>query len=78
MYTCTLENQTMKGKIMTAFTRVFQTYRLNEQDYIAELVSLRKEIEFLEGFIDESPSHRSLTPAVEDLRERESAIKKAL
>ena len=32
----------------------------------------------MEDFIDESPSHRSLAPAIEDLRERESAIKKAL
>ena len=52
--------------------------RLHEQDYITELDSLRKEIEFLEDFIAESPKHRSLAPAVEDLRERESAIKKAL
>ena len=45
---------------------------------MTELVSLRREIEFLEDFIDESPSHRSLAPAIEDLRERESQIRKAL
>jgi len=63
---------------MRAFSRVFQTYRLNERQYIKELVSIRKEIDFLLDFIAESPKHRSLAPAVEDLRERESAIKRAL
>ena len=63
---------------MRALSRALQTYRPNEQDYLTELVSLRREIEFLEDFIDESSSHRSLAPAIEDLRERESAIKKAL
>jgi len=64
--------------MMTALSRALNHCRPNEQDYVTELVSLRREIEFLEDFIDESPSHRSLTPAIEDLRERESAIKKAL
>jgi hypothetical protein len=63
---------------MTALSKALQTYRPHEQDYIAELVGIRKEIEFLQNFIDESPRHRSLKPAVEDLRERESLIKKAL
>ena len=63
---------------MRALSRALKIYRPNEQDYMIELVSLRKEIEFLEDFIDESPSHRSLAPAIEDLRERESLIKKAL
>ena len=64
--------------MMTALSRVLNTYRPNEQDYMTELFSLRREIEFLEDFIDESSSHRSLAPAIEDLRERETAIKKAL
>ena len=64
--------------MMTALSRALNTYRPHEQDYVTELVSLRREIEFLENFIDESPSHRSLAPAVEDLRERESLIRKAL
>jgi hypothetical protein len=63
---------------MTALSRALQTYRPHEQDYIAELVGIRKEIEFLQDFIDESPRHRSLKPAIEDLRERESLIRKAL
>jgi len=64
--------------MMTALSRALNNYRPHEQDYVTELVSIRKEIEFLEDFVDESPSHRSLAPAIEDLRERESAIKKAL
>ena len=64
--------------MMTALSRALNTYRPHEQDYIAELVSLRREIEFLENFIDESPKHRSLAPAIEDLKERESLIRKAL
>ena len=63
---------------MSAILGALQTYRPNEREYITELVNLRREIEFLEDFIDESPSHRSLAPAIEDLRERESLIKKAL
>ena len=63
---------------MRALSRALNHYRTNEREYITELVSLRKEIDFLLDFIDESPKHRSLTPAVEDLRERESAIMKAL
>jgi hypothetical protein len=63
---------------MRALSRALQIYRPNEREYLTELVSLRREIEFLEDFIDESSSHRSLAPAIEDLRERESAIKKAL
>jgi len=64
--------------MLTALSRALNTDRPHEQDYMTELVSLRREIEFLEDFIDESPSHRSLAPAIEDLRERESAIKQAL
>ena len=64
--------------MMTAFSRAFQINRPHERDYKTELVNLRREIEFLEDFIDESPSHRSLTPAIEDLRERETLIRKAL
>ena len=64
--------------MMTALSRALNTYRPHEQDYMTELVSLRREIEFLEDFIDESPSYRSLAPAVDDLRERESRIRKAL
>jgi len=64
--------------MMTALSRALNNYRPNEQDYMTELVSLRREIEFLEDFIGESPSHRSLAPAIEDLQERETAIKKAL
>jgi hypothetical protein len=57
---------------MRALSRALKIYRPNEQDYMIELVSLRKEIEFLEDFIDESPSHRSLAPAIEDLSERQT------
>ena len=63
---------------MRAFSRAFKTYRLHEQDYLNELVSLQREIDFLQNFIDESQSHRSLTPAVDDLRERQTLIKAAL
>ena len=64
--------------MMTALSRALNEYRPHEQDYMTELVSLHREIEFLEDFIDESPSHRSLAPAVEDLRERETLIRTAL
>jgi len=64
--------------MMTALSRALNDYRPHEQDYLTELASLQWEIDFLLDFIDESPSHRSLAPAIEDLRERESAIKKAL
>ena len=64
--------------MITALSRALNTYRPHERDYMTELVSLRREIVFLEDFIDESPSHRSLAPAVEDLRERETLIRKAL
>ena len=64
--------------MMTALSRALNEYRPHERDYMTELVSLRREIEFLEDFIDESPSHWSLAPAIEDLREHESAIRKAL
>jgi len=65
-------------QIMRAFERAFQIYRPNERQYIIELERIQWEIKFLLDFIDESPSNRSLYPAVEDLRERETAIKKAL
>ena len=63
---------------MRAVTLALNHYRLNERECLTELVSIRREIDFLLDFIDQSPSHRSLTPAVEDLRERETAIEKAL
>ena len=63
---------------MITFTIALKHYRPNEWEYLSELASIRKEIEFLEDFIDQSPSHRSLTPAIEDLSEREALIKKAL
>ena len=63
---------------MKALTKVFQTFRPNERQYLAELDSIRKEIEFLLNFIEESPSHRTLSPMVEDLMEREMLIERAL
>ena len=63
---------------MKTITRALENYRQYERDYIAELDSIRREIEFLLAFIAESPSHRSLAPAVEDLRVREMQIEKAL
>ena len=63
---------------MKALSRALNIYRPHEREYIAELDGIRKEIEFLEDFIDESPSHRSLAPAIEDLRERETLIRAAL
>jgi hypothetical protein len=68
----------MRGTIMSAIFRAVGLTRQHEQDYIGELASIRWEIEFLEDFIDESRSHRSLAPMVEDLRERELLIKRAL
>jgi len=68
----------MEGKIMRALSRALHHYRPNEREYLTELDGLRKEIEFLEDFIDQSPSHRTLTPAIEDLTERETLIIKAL
>ena len=64
--------------MMTALSRALNTYRPNEQDYIAELVSIRKEIEFLLDFAQESPSYRTLSPVVVDLLEREALIERAL
>jgi RecB family exonuclease len=63
---------------MNAIFRALGFNRQHEQDYINELVSIRREKEILLDFLDESRSHRSLTPVVEDLEERETAIKAAL
>ena len=63
---------------MKALTKTMETYRQHEQDYISELVSIRKEVKFLLNFISKSPKYRSLTPAIGDLRERELLIEKAL
>jgi hypothetical protein len=63
---------------MKALTKVFQTFRPNERQYLVELDSIRKEIEFLLNFIEESPSHRTLSPMVEDLMEKEWRIERAL
>ena len=63
---------------MRAFSRAFKTYRQHEQDYLNELVSLQREIDFLQDFIDESPKYRSLEPVIDDLRERQTLIKAAL
>ena len=63
---------------MTAVARAFNIYRPNERQYIAELDSIRWEIDFLENFICESPSHRSLAPMVEVLTEKVSLIERAL
>ena len=64
--------------MMTAFARAFNIYRPNERQYLAELDSIHWEIEFLQDFIDESPSHRSLAPMVEVLTEKVLQIEKAL
>ena len=53
-------------------------YRQHEQDYRNELDSIRWEIEFLLDFVYESPSNRTLSPAVVDLLEREALIERAL
>ena len=63
---------------MRAITRALNIERLNEREYRAELASIRKEIEFLLDFIEESPSHRTLSPVVEDLMEKEWGIERAL
>ena len=63
---------------MKALTKVFQTFRPNERQYLVELDSIRKEIEFLLNFIEESPSHRTLSPMVEDLMEKEWRIERTL
>jgi len=63
---------------MTALSRALQTYRPYEQDYIAELVSIRREIEFLLDFAQESASNRTLSPVVVDLLEREALIERVL
>ena len=53
-------------------------YRRHEKDYRNELASIREEIEFLLEFVRESPSHRTVSPAVVDLLEREALIERAL
>ena len=53
-------------------------YRRHEKDYCNELASIREEIEWLLEFVRESPSHRTLSPAVVDLLEREALIERAL
>ena len=63
---------------MRAFSRVFQTYRQHEREYLNELNSIRKEIEFLLEFMEESPSNRTLYPVVEDFMEKEMKIERAL
>ena len=54
-----------------------KSYRKHERDYIAELDSIQRGIEFLLDFIDGSPDHR-IDPVVEDLEAKESFIKRAL
>jgi hypothetical protein len=63
---------------MRAIARALNHYRPNEREYIIELDRIRWEIEFLLDFIDEAPINRSLYPVVEDLREKETLIKRAL
>ena len=63
---------------MRAFSRAFRIHRPHEREYIAELVSIRKEIEFLLDFMEESPSNRTLYPVVEDFMEKEMLIERAL
>jgi hypothetical protein len=63
---------------MRAFEKIFQTYRQHEQEYLVELDSIRWEIEFLLDFIDEYPSPQPVYPAIEDLKERETLIMRAL
>jgi RecB family exonuclease len=63
---------------MNAIFRALGINRQHEQDYINELVSIRREKEILLEFLDESLDHRSLAPVIEDLEERERAIKAAL
>ena len=63
---------------MKALTKVFQTYRPNERQYLVELDSIRMEIEFLLDFMEKSPSNRTLYPMVEDLMEKEWCIERAL
>jgi hypothetical protein len=63
---------------MRAFSRAFRVHRPHEREYIAELVSIRKEIEFLLDFMEESPSNRTLYPVVEDFMEKEMLIERAL
>ena len=53
-------------------------YRQHEKDYRNELASIREEIEWLLEFVQESPSNRTLSPAVVDLLEREALIERAL
>ena len=64
--------------MMRAIERALKAYRRNEREYLAELVSIRREIEFLLDFIEESPSNRSLYPVVEDFMEKEMKIETAL
>jgi hypothetical protein len=63
---------------MKALSRALTHYRPNEREYIAELDGISKKIVFLLDFIDQSPSHRSLYPVVEDLEVKEMLIKRAL
>ena len=50
--------------MMRAISRALNIERLNEREYRVELASIRREIEFLLDFIEESPSHRTLSPVV--------------
>jgi len=55
-----------------------KTDRQHEWEYRKELDSIRWEIEFLLDFLQESRSHLSLAPMVEELLEKEALIERAL
>ena len=57
--------------MMRAITEALNIHRPHEREYRIELDSIRHEIEYLLKFIDESPSHRTLAPMVEDLMQKE-------
>ena len=63
---------------MRALERALNNYRQHEQEYRDELASIRWAIEFLLEFASESPSNKTLAPAVVDLLEREALIERAL
>ena len=55
-----------------------KNYRPHEQEYRAELDSIRWEIEFLLDFLQEDRSHLSLAPMLEEFLEKEALIERAL
>jgi hypothetical protein len=53
-------------------------YRRYEKEYRKELVSIRREFEYLVAFMRECPTHRIFTSVAKDLKRRGLLIKRTL